>query len=258
SHRARLKVKVRPPSSLCHREVGGRTFTFNRALWDHPDHETWGPGGGGAAVHTIVPDPADPDTVTIAMSAGGIYQTRDAGRTWTGVTKGITVDYGPDPEPASGQCIHKVARDAEGTFFVQSHGPAYRSTDPAEGWTNISAGLPSDFGFHITAHPTRPGVAMAYPVSDAMDRFPPEHRIRAWRTDDAGDTWQPWGTGLPQEPYFGIVLRDAACHDGAADPAWYFGTRCGDVWAAADTDGQWHRVASHLPDVLCVRAMETH
>lgn len=245
------------PTSLWRSDDGGRSFTFNRALWEHPDHETWGPGGGGAAVHTIVPDPADPEALTIAMSAGGIYQTADDGRTWKGVTKGITVDYGPDPEPASGQCIHKVARDAGGAFFVQSHGPAYRSSDPEAGWTNISAALPSNFGFHITAHPSRPGVAMAYPVSDAMDRFPPGHRISAWRTDDAGDTWRPWGTGLPAEEYFGIVLRDAACHDNAADPAWYFGTRCGDVWAASDSDGTWHQVAAHLPDVLCVRAMAT-
>ncbi|GAB3233839.1 exo-alpha-sialidase [Glycomyces halotolerans] len=245
------------PTSLWRSDDGGQTFTFNQALWDHPEHETWASGGGGPAVHTIVPDPTDPDTLTIAMSSGGIYQTHDDGHSWTGVTKGITVDYGPDPEPASGQCIHKVARDAAGTFFVQSHGPAYRSDDPEQGWTNISEQLPSDFGFNITAHPSRPGVAMAYPVSDAMDRFPPGHRIAAWRTDDAGDTWTSWGTGLPDQNYYGIVLRDAACTDNTADPAWYFGTRNGDVWAAADADGHWHQVAAHLPDVLSVRAMET-
>ena len=245
------------PTSLWRSDDGGQTFAFNRPLWEHTDHETWGPGGGGAAVHTIVPDPTDPNTLTIAMSSGGIYQTHDDGQSWTGVTKGITVDYGPDPEPASGQCIHKVARDAAGTFFVQSHGPAYRSDKPEAGWTNISGTLPTNFGFSTRTHPTEPGVAMAWPVSDAMDRFPPDHRIAAWRTDDGGETWRPWGTGLPDEEYFGIVLRDASCVEGTDDPAWYFGTRCGDVWAAADADARWHQVAAHLPDVLCVRAMET-
>jgi hypothetical protein len=99
---------------------------------------------------------------------------------------------------------------------------------------------------------------MAWPVGESMDRTPPDHRISAWRTTDAGETWHAWGTGLPDEPYFGTVMRDGACTDAAADnPGWYFGTRCGDVWAASDADGQWHLVAAHLPDVLCVRAMET-
>jgi hypothetical protein len=249
------------PTSLWTSDDGGHHFEFNQALWDHPEHTTWASGGAGPAVHTIVPDPGDPATLTIAMSSGGIYQTHDDGKTWNGITKGITVDYGPDPEPESGHCIHKVTRDAAGTLFAQSHGPAYRSTRPDGGWTNISANLPTNFGFAMVAHPTQPGTVMAWPVGESMDRTPPGHRISAWRTTDSGDTWEPWGTGLPEEPYFGTVMRDGACTDYAADPGWYFGTRCGDVWASDDRasngTGQWHLVAAHLPDVLCVRAMET-
>lgn len=246
------------PTSLWTSDDGGRTFAFNQALWDHPQHTTWASGAGGPAVHTIVPDPDDPQHLTVAISSGGIYQTHDDGHTWEGITAGITVDYAPDEAPESGQCIHKVTRDAAGTLFVQSHGPAYRSTKADGGWTNISQNLPSNFGFAIVAHPTEPGTVMAWPVGESMDRTPPDHRIGAWRTTDAGETWTPWGSGLPQEPYYGTVMRDGACTDAAgSDPGWYFGTRCGDVWAASEDDAQWHLVAAHLPDVLCVRAMET-
>ncbi|SDD01994.1 WD40/YVTN/BNR-like repeat-containing protein [Glycomyces harbinensis] len=245
------------PTSLWRSDDGGRTFTFNRSLWDHPQHTTWASGGGGAAVHTIVTDDDDPAHVMIAMSSGGIYETRDDGDTWEGVTKGITVDYGPDPEPESGHCIHKVARTADGTWIAQSHGPVWRTDEPGSGWTNVSATLPSEFGFAVVAHPTEAGTAMVWPVQAAMDRFPPGHRIAAWRTTDHGDTWHEWSTGLPAEPYFANVMRDGACTDGAPDPGWYFGTRCGDVWAAGDADATWHLVAAHLPDVLCVRAIET-
>ncbi|GAB4003324.1 hypothetical protein GCM10029992_44530 [Glycomyces albus] len=245
------------PTSLWTSDDGGQTFTFNRALWDHPQHETWASGAGGAAVHTIVPDPTDPDALTVAISSGGIYQTADDGRTWNGVTKGITVDYAPDEAPESGQCIHKVTRDAEGTLYVQSHGPAYRSTRPDGGWQDMSENLPTKFGFAIVAHPSEPGAVMAWPCSASMERTPPDRQVGPWRSDDGGDTWSAWGTGLPTDAYFGGVLRDGACTDGADDPGWYFGTRCGDVWAAAESDGRWHTVAAHLPDVLCVRAMET-
>ncbi|WP_199044230.1 WD40/YVTN/BNR-like repeat-containing protein [Glycomyces salinus] len=245
------------PTSLWTSDDGGQTFTFNRALWDHPEHTTWASGAGGPAVHTIVPDPADPRALTVAISSGGIYQTADDGRTWNGITKGITVDYEPDAAPESGQCIHKVTRDADGTLYVQSHGPAYRSTRPDGGWINISENLPTDFGFAIVAHPTEAGTVMAWPISESMERTPAEKHIGPWRSDDAGQTWRPWQAGLPTEAYFGGVLRDGACTDGATEPGWYFGTRCGDVWAASETDGTWHTVAAHLPDVLCVRAMET-
>ncbi|WP_100444351.1 WD40/YVTN/BNR-like repeat-containing protein [Glycomyces xiaoerkulensis] len=246
------------PTSLWTSDDGGQTFTFNRALWEHPEHTTWASGAGGPAVHTIVPDPTDPKTQTVAISSGGIYQTRDDGHSWTGITKGITVDYAPDETPDSGQCIHKVTRGTDGTLYTQSHGPAYRSTRPDGGWTDISANLPSKFGFAIVAHPTEAGTVMAWPVTASMERTPPDRQVGAWRTEDSGDTWQPWHNGLPTDPYFGGILRDGACTDAApGDPGWYFGTRCGDVWAAADSDGRWHQVAAHLPDVLCVRAMET-
>jgi hypothetical protein len=244
------------PTSLWTSDDGGETFTFNQALWDHPQHTTWASGAGGPAVHTIVTHPGEPEKLTVAISSGGIYQTDDDGHSWHGITKGITVDYGPDEAPESGQCIHKVTRDSSGTLFVQSHGPAYRA-DKAGGWTNISATLPSNFGFAMVAHPTEAGTVVAWPVGESMDRTPPGARIAAWRTTDGGDTWTSWSHGLPDENYYGTVMRDGACTDGdQTDPGWYFGTRCGDVWAAGD-DGTWHQVTAHLPDVLCVRAMVT-
>jgi hypothetical protein len=244
------------PTSLWTSDDGGETFTFNQALWDHPQHTTWASGAGGPAVHTIVTHPGEPEKLTVAISSGGIYQTQDDGHSWHGITKGITVDYGPDEAPESGQCIHKVTRDSSGTLFVQSHGPAYRA-DKAGGWTNISATLPSNFGFAMVAHPTEAGTVVAWPVGESMDRTPPGARIAAWRTTDGGDTWTSWSHGLPDENYYGTVMRDGACTDGdQTDPGWYFGTRCGDVWAAGD-DGTWHQVTAHLPDVLCVRAMVT-
>jgi hypothetical protein len=244
------------PTSLWTSDDGGETFTFNQALWDHPQHTTWASGAGGPAVHTIVTHPGEPEKLTVAISSGGIYQTDDDGHSWHGITKGITVDYGPDEAPESGQCIHKVTRDSSGTLFVQSHGPAYRA-GKAGGWTNISATLPSNFGFAMVAHPTEAGTVVAWPVGESMDRTPPGARIAAWRTTDGGDTWTSWSHGLPDENYYGTVMRDGACTDGdQTDPGWYFGTRCGDVWAAGD-DGTWHQVTAHLPDVLCVRAMVT-
>jgi hypothetical protein len=44
------------------------------------------------------------------------------------------------------------------------------------------------------------------------------------------------------------------CTDGADPAGVYFGNRNGEVFASADDGDSWQQLASHLPDVLCVRA----
>ena len=101
------------PHSLWRSTDGGCSFELVRGLHDHPHRPTWEPGGGGGAVHTVLPDPAS-DRVTIAMSTGGVYVSEDGGEKWEPRNKGITVVFGPDPLPEYGQCVHKVAVDAGG------------------------------------------------------------------------------------------------------------------------------------------------
>ena len=83
--------------------------------------------------------------------------------------------------------------------------------------------------------------------------FPPDGRLRLWRTDDDGGSWHEVGDGLPADDY-ASVMRDAAHvieHDG--DAAIAFGTRNGSVFASLDGGRTFTEVASRLPDVLSVR-----
>lgn len=249
------------PTALFRSGDGGNTFELVRGLWDHPHRKDWWPGAGGAAIHTVLPGTVtaadtDPRAMTVAMSTGGVYQTRDDGASWTPANRGIRVGFMPDNFPEYGQCVHKVATAADGRFFAQNHHGVYRSDDPAGQWTSIAEGLPSDFGFAMVAHPHRAGTVLNFPVVSEVNHLPPGHRIQVQRTDDSGDTWTAMNEGLPEEPYFGIVLRDGACTDAAEIPGFYFGTRSGDVYARTDHDTAWSQVAAHLPDVLCVRAIE--
>jgi hypothetical protein len=249
------------PISLWRSTDSGRSFALVQALWDHPHRSDWGAGFGGAAAHTVVTDPADPDRVLVAMSTGGVYATTDGGATWEPRNLGIQAGFLPDPEPAYGQCVHKMAADATGPdrLYLQNHGGVYRSDDAGRRWTSIAAGLPSDFGFPALAHPGRPGVAWVLPLVSDEVRLPPDGRLRPYRTEDAGQTWREVGAGLPEQSGT-VVLRDAACVR-AADPAApdgpaviAFGTREGSLYASTDSGDTFAEVAAHLPDVLCVRA----
>jgi photosystem II stability/assembly factor-like uncharacterized protein len=244
------------PSALWRSEDGGETFSLVQALWDHPHRKEWGAGFGGQAIHTVLPHPTDSSSVLVAMSTGGVYRTSDGGESWAPSNTGIQAVFLPDRFPEFGQCVHKVARQADrpDQLFAQNHNGVYRSDDGGTTWSSIADGLPSDFGFAMVAHPREPGTAYNFPIADAGERLPPEARCRVYRTTDAGETWEALNEGLPQSAFYGGVLRDAMCADDSAVAGIYFGTRTGSVFASRNEGDSWSEVARDLPDVLCVRA----
>ncbi len=190
------------------------------------------------------------------MSTGGVYRSLDAGASWEPANVGIKAYFLPDPWPEFGQCVHKVAAHPSSPerLFAQNHHGVYRSDQGGDSWTSIADGLPSDFGFTIVVHPTKPDTVYVFPLVADGERVPPGARARVWRSDDAGQTWRELGTGLPDE-FWAAVMRDAMCTD-TGDPAGvYFGARDGSVFASNDEGDSWRQVGAHLPDVLSVRAM---
>lgn len=243
------------PISVWKSTDGGESFELNRGLWDHPHREHWGAGAGGGAAHSILPSPSDPNTVHIAISAAGVYRTEDGGLTWQPRNTGISAYFMPDPNPEFGQCVHKIARDAEDPLrlYAQNHHGVYRSDDGGDSWVSIADGLPADFGFVMLAHPRRGGTVWVIPLKADGERIPPEGKPAVYRTNDAGSTWMRLDAGLPDHDY-NSVLRDAATLDTADPVGVYFGTRAGEVYVSDDEGDHFNLAAANLPDVLCVRA----
>ncbi|MGW1893694.1 WD40/YVTN/BNR-like repeat-containing protein [Streptomyces sp. NPDC002004] len=244
------------PAALYRSEDRGETFQLVRSLWEHPTRSQWVPGGGGEGLHTVITDRRDPQTVTVAVSTAGVFRTRDGGASWSPSNAGVSAVFLPDPDPEFGQCVHKIAQDAADPdrLYLQNHWGVYRSDDGGGRWTDIGAGLPSTFGFAAAAHPHRADTAYVFPINADSDRVPAGRRCRVYRTADAGRTWEPLATGLPDGHHYGTVLRDAMCTDDADPAGIYFGNRNGEVYASSDDGDSWQQLARHLPDVLCVRA----
>ncbi len=245
------------PGAVWRSDDRGETFTLERALWDHSDRPEWGAGFGGQAFHTILPHPTDPDSVTAAISSGGVYQTTDGGASWTARNHGIRAEFLPEGEqyPEFGQCVHKITRHPSRPerLYLQNHGGVYRSDDEGLIWKSIADGLPGIFGFPIVVHPHEPDTVYVFPLNGSGQRYPPDAKARVWRSKDAGETWEELGTGLPDDFYVG-VMRDAMCADDHADAGIYFGARNGAVWASPDSGATWHQIVADLPDIMVVRA----
>jgi len=244
------------PSALFKSTDGGLSYELVESLWNHPHRPEWGAGFGGQAIHTVLPHPQDADRVLVAMSTGGVYRTSDGGRSWAPSNTGIKAYFLPDPWPEFGQCVHKVARDADNpdVYYAQNHHGVYRSDDAGATWQSIADGLPSDFGFAMVSHPRKPGVIFNFPLHADSKRHPVDFKCRVFRSADAGMTWEPLSDGLPEAPYYPVVLRDAMCTDNADTAGVYFGTKSGDVFASRDEGDSWTQVTAHLPTVLSVRA----
>jgi len=235
---------------------GGRSWSELSALRNHSTGSDWVPGAGGMCLHTILLHPDDPGLIYVAISAAGAFRSRDGGDTWEVATGGLRSDYMPDPEAPVGHCVHNLAMHPArpDTVFMQKHWHVCRSDDGGDQWRIVSGNLPSDFGFPIAVHPREADTVYVVPIKSDLEHYPPEGKLRVYRSRSGGDEWEALTRGLPQEGCYQNVLRDAMSVDALEPCGVYVGTTGGEVYGSSDEGDTWTPIAEHLPRVLSVEA----
>jgi photosystem II stability/assembly factor-like uncharacterized protein len=234
---------------------GGKTWIERTALRTHPSAPGWQPGAGGMCLHTIIIDPVNAGRIYTAISAAGAFRSDDDGETWRPVNRGLHSEGTlPEDEPETGFCVHHVEMHPSRpeTLYMQKHWDVMRSDDGGESWREISGNLPTDFGFPIAVHPLEPETIYVVPITSDSMHFPPDGRLRVYRSRAGGDEWEPLANGLPQSDCYVNVLRDAMSVDELGGV--YFGTTGGQVYASADSGDTWEPIVRDLPRVLSVEA----
>jgi hypothetical protein len=233
---------------------GGRSWQEMAGLRGHGTGPQWQPGAGGMCLHTVLLDPGDPKRMYVAISAAGAFRSDDAGGSWKPINRGLRSQYIPDSDAEVGHCVHRIAMHPSRpkVLFMQKHWDVMRSEDSGESWHEVSGNLPTDFGFVIDVHAHEPETVYVVPIKSDSEHFPPEGRLRVYRSRTGGNEWEALTQGLPQKDCYVNVLRDAMSVD-ALDPCGvYFGTTGGQVYGSADGGDTWAPIVRDLPPVLSV------
>ncbi len=233
---------------------GGQTWTELPGLREVKGH-LWQPGAGGMCLHTILLDPANSDRIFVAISAAGAFRSEDGGRSWLPINQGLySGGELPDPAAEVGHCVHNIAMHPSrpNVLFMQKHWDVMRSDDSGSSWREVSGNLPSDFGFPIAVHAHEPETIYVVPIKSDSEHYPPEGKLRVYRSRTGGNDWEPLTKGLPQSDCYVNILRSAMAVDTLDKCGIYFGTTGGQVYASADSGDSWSAIASNLPAVLSV------
>lgn len=233
---------------------GGQTWKEFPELRGVKGH-LWQPGAGGMGLHTIVLDPSRPERIFVAISAAGVFRSDDAGATWRPMNRGLRSPYElPDPDAEVGHCVHRIAMDPSrpNVLFMQKHWDVMRSDDAGESWREVSGNLPTDFGFPIAVHAHEPDTVYVVPIKSDSEHYPPEGKLRVYRSRTGGGEWEALANGLPQRDCYVNVLRDAMAVDSLDPCGVYVGTTGGQVYASADAGDTWASLVRDLPPVLSV------
>ena len=233
---------------------GGGSWRELSGLRTHGSGPHWQPGAGGLCLHTVLLHPTDPQRIVTAISAAGAFRSDDGGESWLAINQGLHSEGIPDPAAEVGHCVHKLALhpDRPDTLFMQKHWDVMRSDDAGGSWTEISGDLPSDFGFVIDVHAHEPDTVYVVPIESDSLHYPPEGRLRVYRSRTGGGEWEPLTAGLPQEHCYVNVLRDAMAVDRLDDCGVYVGTTGGQVYVSPDGGDTWAAAVRDLPPVLSV------
>jgi photosystem II stability/assembly factor-like uncharacterized protein len=239
---------------------GGETWSVKTTLAGEPGSDGWDDPAnqppGHLGISAITQDADARDHWWAIVQGVGLFETTDDAATWTPRNRGLRADW-PRPHDEVGFCVHKFVRAPGGErMYQQNHVGMHRSDDAGATWTEITEGLPTEFGFAAAAHPHDRDTFHVIPLDPGHGRTMPDGRLCVWRTEDGGSTWRRADQGLPQRDAWLGVLREGMAGDTYDVPGYYFGTSTGQIYASNDDAASWQEIVSYLPAISSVEVAQ--
>lgn len=258
------------PQGLFRSADGGVNWEPFSSINEDPQYRQWmGTAQDGTPdgpkMHSIIVDPRDPKHLYFAMSGGGVHESKDGGRTFAPLLKGMEVVEGfgfnvADPTFHDPHCVRMCPTNPD-RLYQQNHCGIYRIDRPSDTWMRIGKSMPAkvgDVGFPLVVHPRDPDTAWVLPMdgNTVWPRTSPDGKPSVYVTRNAGKTWQRLDAGLPEKQAWLTVKRQAMTADVSDPVGLYFGTTSGELWMSRDEGRKWTCMARHLPEIYAVETAE--
>lgn len=234
----------------------GESWQLNDALWNLPERKEWMGGGyDQPGIHSICVDPRDKQRVSVAISTGGVWLSKDGGESWALRTEGLRAAYLP-PDIANGgvlQDVHAMVQcaGAPDRFWVQHHNGIFHSSDYLASWREITPQNSSAFGFAVAVHPHDGKTAWFIPAIKDEFRYPADGKFFVTRTRDGGASFEILDQGLPSVPAYDLVYRHGLVVDDTGNHL-ALGSTTGGAWTSDDGGEHWHMLPFRLPPINAV------
>ncbi|MEO7993087.1 MAG: glycosyl hydrolase [bacterium] len=251
------------PAGLFRSEDGGNTWAGIEGWNANKNRKKWlafGGAPGGQMLHSILIDPRDKNHIVIGISIGGTFETRDQGKTWKPLNKGVVADFIPTPDPEFGHDPHCMVRAETNPdrLYMQNHCGLYRLDRPSKDdrWERIGDNMPreiGDVGFPVAAHPRNADKVWVVPMDGTQiwPRTSVDGKPAVYVSTNAGAAWKRLDKGFPKKAWW-TVFRQALATDAHETVGLYFGTTSGEMWSSVDEGKSWQRIAEGLPRILSV------
>jgi len=226
-----------------------------------------GPHFAGWEIYHLKGSPADPNRLYASQSSGWFGQvmqrSEDGGTTWAPVGNEFTYAgvpgthqwYDGTPRPWEFKRVWHLepsASDPDDVYAGVEDAALFRSTDGGTSWTELR-GL-REHGSGPSWQPGAGGMCLHTILLDPRDRgriFVAISAAGAFRSDDAGATWQPINRGLrsaqlpDEDAEVGHCVHRIAQHPSRPDVLYM--QKHWDVMRSDDAGGSWREVSGNLP-----------
>ena len=195
---------------------GGQTWQELPGLRGHGSGPRWQPGAGGMCLHTILLDPEQSRAdLHRHLGRGRVPHRRRRQDLAADQPRTASPSTSPTRTPRSATAFtaSRCTASRPNVLFMQKHWDVMRSDDAGDSWHEVSGNLPTDFGFAIDVHAHEPETIYVVPIKSDSEHFPPEGKLRVYRSRTGGNEWEPLTNGLPQSDCYVNVLRDAMAVD---------------------------------------------
>ena len=249
--------------------AGTQNFVFGCALrssddfgWSWTNPQTPNPqfpkdtGVSLKQIWQIVPGrPEEPDTLYCGVEPAALFESKDAGVSWSLVRGLFDHPHRPRWQPGGGGlCLHTILpdpKDGNRLYVAISSGGVYRTDDGGLSWRACNEGIRADFlpdkypefgqcVHKIAHHPSQP------------DRLFLQNHGGLYRSDDGAASWRDIAKGVPSDFGFPMVMHPHDPETAYVLPLEGAEFRCGPeaklrVYRTRNGGRSWESVSRGLP-----------